>query len=80
MSKYNAHTEPHFKKLQFLKLNDIFKLQQLNFYYKLYYLNIFNTSLTYTILKFIITTLEKQVVYLFPESIMLMHKNTLGTT
>ena len=35
MSKYNAHTEPIFKKLQFLKLNDIFKLQQLKFYYKL---------------------------------------------
>ena len=34
-SKYNAHTEPIFKKLQFLKLNDIFKLQQLKFYYKL---------------------------------------------
>ena len=33
-SKYNAHTEPIFKKLQFLKLNDIFKLQQLKFYYK----------------------------------------------
>ena len=29
------HTEPIFKKLQFLKLNDIFKLQQLKFYYKL---------------------------------------------
>ena len=34
-SKYNAHTEPIFKKLQFLKLNDIFKLQQLKLYYKL---------------------------------------------
>ena len=34
-SKYNAHTEPIFKKLKFLKLNDIFKLQQLKFYYKL---------------------------------------------
>ena len=35
MSKYNAHTEPIFQKLQFLKLNDIFKLQQLKLYYKL---------------------------------------------
>ena len=34
MSKYNAHTEPFFKKPQFLNLNDIFKLQQLKFYYK----------------------------------------------
>ena len=34
-SKYNAHTEPIFKKLKFLKLNHIFKLQQLKFYYKL---------------------------------------------
>ena len=39
--------------------------------------NIFNSSLKYTILKFIITTLEKQVVYVFPESIMLMHKNII---
>ena len=35
MSKYNPHTGPIFKKLQFLKLYDIFKLQQLQFYYKL---------------------------------------------
>ena len=36
MSKHTAHTEPIFKKLQFLNLNDIFKLQQLKlFYYKL---------------------------------------------
>ena len=38
MSKYNAHTEPFFKKLKFLKLNDIFKLHQLillKLYYKL---------------------------------------------
>ena len=35
MRKYNAHTKPIFKKLQFPKLNDIFKLKQLKFYYKL---------------------------------------------
>ena len=34
-SKYNAHTDHIFKKLQFLKLNDIHKVQQLKFYYKL---------------------------------------------
>ena len=33
-SKYNAHTDPIFKKLQFIKL-DIYKMQQLKFYYEL---------------------------------------------
>ena len=35
MSKYNAHTDPIFKKLQFLKLGVICKVQQFKFYYKL---------------------------------------------
>ena len=35
MSKYNTHTDPTFKKLQFLKLGDMYKVQQLKFYYKL---------------------------------------------
>ena len=34
-SKYNAHTSPLFKKLNLLKLEDIFKVQCLKFYYKL---------------------------------------------
>ncbi len=34
LSKYNAHTDPHFKILKLLKVNDIFKLQELKFYYK----------------------------------------------
>ncbi len=34
MSKYSAHTEPIFKTLRFLKVNDIFKLQELKFHYK----------------------------------------------
>ena len=34
VGKYNAHTNPIFKKLQFLKL-DIYKVQKLKFYYKL---------------------------------------------
>ena len=33
-SKYNAHTEPLFKDLQFLKINDIFDVQCLKFWYK----------------------------------------------
>lgn len=33
-SKYNAHTEPLFKKLKVLKVNDILQLQELKFYYK----------------------------------------------
>ncbi len=44
LSKYNAHTEPLFKQLKLFKIIDIFKLQELKFYYKyknnklLYYL------------------------------------------
>ncbi len=33
-SKYNAHTDPIFKKEKLLKLRDIIKLQELKFYYK----------------------------------------------
>ena len=32
--KYNAHTEPLFKKLGLLKLNDLFRLKVLKLYYK----------------------------------------------
>ena len=46
LSDYRAHTEPLFKKLKILKVNDIFYLQQMKFYYKythqnlpLYFLN-----------------------------------------
>ena len=35
-SKYNAHTEPLFKNLKILKVSDIFKINLLKFYYKLY--------------------------------------------
>ena len=34
LSKYNAHTEPIFKKLKLLKTDDILKLNELKFYYK----------------------------------------------
>ena len=34
LSKYNAHTEPLFKRLKLLKISDILKLQELKFYYK----------------------------------------------
>ena len=34
-SKYNAHTEPIFKKLNLLKLTDIFDISVLKFYFKL---------------------------------------------
>ncbi len=33
LSKYNAHTEPLFKQVKLLKIIDIFKLQELKFYY-----------------------------------------------
>ena len=34
LAKYNAHTEPLFKTLNLLKINDIFTSSQLKFYYK----------------------------------------------
>ncbi len=34
ISKYNAHTEPIFKELNLLKINDIIKLNDLKFYFK----------------------------------------------
>ncbi len=34
LSKYNAHTEPIFKRLKLLKVSDILIMQELNFYYK----------------------------------------------
>ena len=34
-SKYNAHTDPIFKRLNILKINDIYKLTALKFFYKL---------------------------------------------
>ena len=47
-SKYNAHTDPLFKQLKFLKVKDICKLQEIKLYYKLinrqlpHYFNTFN--------------------------------------
>ncbi len=34
LGKYNSHSEPFFKSLKLLKLDDILKLQELKFYYK----------------------------------------------
>ena len=34
LSKYNAHTEPLFKRLKLLKLEDLLKLNELKFFYK----------------------------------------------
>ena len=33
-NRYNSHTEPIFKQLNMLKLEDLLKLQQLKFYFK----------------------------------------------
>ena len=55
LSKYNAHTSPIFKRLQLLKLDDIYKIQQLKCYYKLinnllpYYFNVFPNTHIYDI-------------------------------
>ena len=35
LEKYNAHTEPIFKELKLLKIDDLYSLQILKFYYKL---------------------------------------------
>ncbi len=35
LSKYNDHTEPIVKKLNLLKIEDILKLNEVKFYYKL---------------------------------------------
>ena len=51
-SKYIAHTNPLFKRLQLLKIVDIFKLRVLKFYYNLYngllpvYFNVFLDIIT----------------------------------
>ena len=34
LSNFNSHTDPLFKKLNLLKVNDMLALQELNFYYK----------------------------------------------
>ena len=34
LAKYNAHTEPLFKKMKILKIEELFKLNQLKFYHK----------------------------------------------
>ena len=53
LQKYNAHTEPLFKTLQLLKVNDILKVQQLKFYFSLIhnklpiYFDCFNFSRNY---------------------------------
>ena len=51
-SKYNAHTEPLFKTLNLLKIDDIFRFNAIKFYYKytkgdlpLYFSNIFTRVL-----------------------------------
>ena len=61
--KYNSHTEPLFKKLHMLKVEDIFKLNQLKFFYK--FINkdyICQTTLNhfsyYETLQYITTVLE----------------------
>ena len=41
-SRYNSHTEPLFKQLNMLKLEDLLKLQQLKFYFK------FNEGIEFT--------------------------------
>ena len=53
LQKYNAHSEPLFKTLQLLNVNDILKVQQLRFYFSLIhnkltiYFNCFNLSRNY---------------------------------
>ena len=86
-NKCNSHTEPIFKNktLQFLKLNGIFKLEQLKFYYKLItgdlpkYLHHSYTQLCNSSSLVIHYTSETSSI-LIPESIMLMHKKHISCT
>ena len=54
-SKYNSHSEPIYKRNKLLKIEDIYKLQQLNFYHKLKnntlpsYFNTFSTTTNHEI-------------------------------
>ena len=60
LKKYNSHTEPLFQKLHMLKVEDIFKLHQLKFFYK--FIKICQTTLNhfpfYETLQYITTVLE----------------------
>ena len=40
LSKYNSHSDPIFKRLDFLKVDDLFKLQQLKLYYNYSHYNV----------------------------------------
>ncbi len=40
LNKYNLHSDPIFKILDFLKVDDLFKLQQLKMYYNYSYYNV----------------------------------------
>ena len=40
LSRYNAHTEPLFKNLNLLKVEDILKLQELKFYFRCIHKNL----------------------------------------
>ncbi len=72
ISKYNDHTEPIFKKLKLLKIEDIMKLNEVKFYYKLqneklpaYFLNQQNNpnkcenTFSLKIMKFLSTILDQ---------------------
>ena len=48
-SKFNAHSDPIFKRLKLLRIEDIFKLSCLTFYYKFFFIiRVFLSIFAYT--------------------------------
>ena len=67
LKKYNAHTEPLFKSFKLLKIADIFKLQQLKFYFSL--INnkqpgYFNNLTSHKITNFTIIIPDPQIIFI----------------
>ncbi len=83
LSKYNAHTEPIFKKIKLLKIRDILKLQELKFYYKYKKKNCHITCNLYhltPIQKLIIIQLAYNMIYINPLVNMFSEKTVFALT
>ena len=83
LSKYLAHTEPLFKNVNILKVEDIFRLQQIKFYYRFinitlpdYFLSLFFSGNTHQYLNI---ELERSMSYRLFEYIMNLLKRAFYT-
>ena len=68
-SRYNAHTEPLFEELKMLKVKNIFDVQCMKFWYKLWishFLNIFGTMFTFNNELYQVETCGQNQLHLFP--------------